>query len=106
MEYNLPNCIPKLKRFAQAMGEDVHGISDRRAAEKAVEAVVDISKDVELPLTLKEWNVPQDFLPQFAEYLVKDRQFMYNLPRYNPRRLTLENITNFLYKLYDGRILT
>ncbi len=106
MEYNLPNCIPKLKRFAQAMGEDVHGLSDRRAAEKAVEAVVDISKDVELPLTLKEWNVPQDYLPQFAEYLVKDRQFMYNLPRYNPRRLTVENITDFLYKLYDGRILT
>ncbi len=105
MEYNLPNCIPKLKRFAQAMGEDVHGISDRAAATKAIEAVLDLAHDVELPLTLKAWNVPHDFLPKFAEYLVKDRQFLYNLPRYNPRRLTLENITDFMYRLYDGRIL-
>jgi len=105
MEYNLPNCIPKLKRFAQAMGEDVHGISDRAAAVKAIEAVVDLAHDVELPLRLKDWNVPQDFLPKFAEYLVKDRQYLYNLPRYNPRRLTLENITEFMYRLYDGRIL-
>ena len=105
MEFNLPNCIPKLKRFAQAMGEDVHGISDRNAAEKAIQATLDLAHDVELPLKLKDWNVPQDFIPQFAEYMVKDRQYMYNLPRYNPRRLTLENITEFLYKLYDGRIL-
>jgi len=105
MEFNLPNCIPKLKRFAQAMGEDVHGISDRNAAEKAIQATLDLAHDVELPLKLKDWNVPQDFIPQFAEYMVKDRQYMYNLPRYNPRRLTLENITDFLYKLYDGRIL-
>jgi alcohol dehydrogenase class IV len=87
------------------MGEDVHGISDRAAAEKAIQATVDLAHDVELPLKLKDWNVPQDFIPQFAEYMVKDRQYLYNLPRYNPRRLTLENITDFLYKLYDGRIL-
>ncbi len=105
MEYNLPNCIPKLKRFAQAMGVDVHGISDRAGAVKAIEAVVDLAHDVELPLKLKDWNVPQDYIPQFSEYLVKDRQFLYNLPRYNPRRLTLENITDFMYKMYDGRIL-
>ena len=105
MEYNLPNCIPKLKRFAVAMGVDVHGISDRAAAVKAVEAVVDLAHDVELPLKLKDWNVPHDFIPQFSEYMVKDRQFLYNLPRYNPRRLTLENITDFMYRMYDGRIL-
>jgi alcohol dehydrogenase len=105
MEYNLPNCIPKLKRFAAAMGENVQGISDRAAAVKAIESVVDLAHDVELPLSLKAWNVPQDFIPQFADYLVKDRQILYNLPRYNPRRLTIENITDFMYKLYDGRIL-
>jgi alcohol dehydrogenase class IV len=87
------------------MGENVHGISDRAAAVKAIEAVLDLAHDLELPLRLKDWNVPQDYLPKFAEYLVKDRQYLYNLPRYNPRRLTLENITEFMYKLYDGRIL-
>jgi len=105
MEYNLPNCIPKLKRFAEAMGENVIGISDRAAAEKAVEAVLDLAHDVELPLTLKEWGVPEKGLPGFAEYLVNDRQYLYNLPRFNPRRLTLENINEFLENMYDGKIL-
>ena len=105
MEYNLPNCVPKLKRFAQAMGENVNGISDRAAARKAVEAVVDLAHDVELPLTLKAWNVPRETLPSFAEYLVKDRQYLYNLPRFNPRLVTLENTTELLYKMWDGRIL-
>jgi alcohol dehydrogenase class IV len=105
MEYTLHYCIPKLKRFAQAMREDVHEISERAAPVKAIEAVVDLAHDVELPLKLKDWNAPQDFIPQFSEYMVKDRRFLYNLPRYNPRRLTLENITDFMYKMYDGKIL-
>jgi len=62
--------------------------------------------DLELPTTLNEVNFPKADLDSFAEYIVKQRQFIYNLPKYNPRRLTIENMTKLLHDMYDGALET
>src|SRR6266542_2693464 len=46
LEYNLPSDLPKFARIAEALGEPVAGLSPRAAAERAVEAVRSLSRDV------------------------------------------------------------
>jgi len=61
-------------------------------------------KDVDLPTTLKQVSFPKGDLDGFAEYIFRERQHIYGLPRYNPRRLTLENTTKLLHDMYEGAL--
>ncbi len=104
MDYNMPACIDRLATVAQNMGLDVHGLSKREAAIMAVEATRDLVRDLELPISLKEVGFPKSDIPKFAKYLVEERQSYYYLQTYNPRKLTIENVTELLEKMYEGRI--
>jgi alcohol dehydrogenase len=105
MEYNLPACIERLAMVASYMGLDVHGLPPRMAAVEAVRAVKELVKDLELPISLKEVNVPKEDVPKLADYIIKERQTYYYLQTYNPRKLTKENVNELLEKMYEGRIL-
>jgi alcohol dehydrogenase len=56
------NLIARVDRFvdiARAMGENVDGLSQREAAEKALTAISTLSKDVKIPSGLREVNVKE-----------------------------------------------
>ena len=104
LEYNLPACTEKIASFAACLGLDTSGLSVREAASKVPRAVFQLMEDVELPTGLKQVNVPKAFLTPFTEYLVKERQYMYSLPKYNPTMLTIENIAQLLERMYEGAL--
>jgi alcohol dehydrogenase class IV len=104
MDFNLPAIIPRLVNVASAMGEDVTGMRPRDAAESAVRAVVDLMKDTDTPISMKPFKAPKSDIPKLAEYVVKDRQYMYYLPRVHPRKLTLENVTELLENIWEGKL--
>ena len=104
MDYNMPACIDRLALVAEAMGLDAHGLSKRDAAIMTIQAARDLVKDVELPTSLREVEFPKADIPKVARYLVQERQSYYLLQKYNPRRLTIENVTELLEKMYEGRI--
>lgn len=54
MEYNKCCCIKKFGDIARAMGVDVKGMTDEEAADAAIEAVKKLSKDINIPQTIKE----------------------------------------------------
>jgi alcohol dehydrogenase len=69
------NMIAKVDRFvdiAKALGENVEGLSRRAAAEKALEAIKTLSKDVGIPSGLKELGVKEEDLPIMAGNAQKD----------------------------------
>jgi alcohol dehydrogenase class IV len=101
-EYNLPVCIERLACLAGYLGADTCGCSVRDAAEKAVDAVKTLIEDIELPKGLKEVNIPRTDIPKLVEYLVNKRQYEYDLPMWNPRKLTMENVTELLEKAWEG----
>lgn len=70
----------------------------------AIQATRDLIEDLELPVSLKEVGFPKGDIPKFVKYLVEERQSYYYLQTYNPRRLTLDNVTELLEKMYEGRI--
>ena len=62
-------------------------------------------EDMELPTGLKGWNIPTDQLDEFAEYIVKERQHVYGLPRFNPRKLTIENTKELMHHMCEGTLI-
>ncbi len=106
LQFNLPSCIKKLAYVSkQVLGDEVYGLSQREAAFAFIHAVKTLMEDMELPTNLKQWNIPSKELDEFAEYIFKDRQHVYCLPRFNPRKLTSENTKELLHLMYEGTLL-
>ena len=83
MEYNYLGEPRKFARIAQALGEDIRGLSVWEAAEKAVEAVYQLTDDVEIP-TLQELGFDPSEIPLLAKIAYADPQTIGN-----PRDLSL-----------------
>lgn len=67
MRFMLPGAVPKYVDIAIALGEQVQGLSERAAAEKAIQAVEQLSRDVGLPEGLSVYGVKEEYLPALSE---------------------------------------
>jgi alcohol dehydrogenase len=74
------------------MGEIVEGLSPRAAAEKAIDAIKILSKDIGIPSGLSELGVKEKDLRIMAENAQKDACGLTN-----PRCPSLEDVIN-IYK--------
>ncbi len=70
--YNLMVNPEKFAEIAVAMGENIDGLGKMEAAEKAVEAIVRLSKDVGIPQGLAELGVKESDLQEMAEMAMRD----------------------------------
>jgi len=104
LDFNLPACRDKVVSFAPALGIERGWDSAKVVADRVPQALLELMRDVDLPTTLKQVNFPEGDLDGFAEYIFKQRQHVYGLPKYNPRRLTLENTTRLLHDMYEGTL--
>jgi choline dehydrogenase len=95
MEYNFKGEPQKFARIAQALGEDVRGLSVWQAAEKAVEAVMRLTEDVEVP-TLQALGFKEEEIPMLAEIAFKDPQTIGN-----PRDLSLQSYVKIYQRTFD-----
>lgn len=95
MEYNYMGEPQKFARIAQALGEDIRGLSVWQAAEKAVEAVYALTEDVEIP-TLQELGFREEEIPYLAELAFKDPQTIGN-----PRDLTLKSYEQIYRRAFE-----
>jgi alcohol dehydrogenase len=89
------NLIGNLERFgdiAEALGENIRGLSARDAAEKALTAIATLSKDVNIPTGLTELGVKEEDLKLMAENAMKDACSLTN-----PRLAKLEDVIQ-IYK--------
>ena len=104
LDFNLSACVEKIARLAQFTGSDVCGLSGRKRARIAIDEIVGLLKDLELPLSLNKWGVPRKEIGEFADYIFEERQQMYLLPKFNPRKLTKDNTRELLERMYEGTI--
>lgn len=89
------NLLANPERFAdmaEALGEDVSGLSIRDAAEVAIESIQQLSRDVGIPSGLADLGVKETDLKTMAENAMKDACSLTN-----PRKATLEDIIQ-IYK--------
>jgi alcohol dehydrogenase len=86
------NLISNPKRFAEiaeAMGENIEGLSVREAADVAIASIKKLSADVGIPAGLKELNVKEKDFEVMAKNAMKDA-----CSATNPRLATLQDVIN------------
>lgn len=87
MEFNLSACPERFRDIAEAMGEDVAGLSTMAAAELAVVAVRQLIADIGLAKGLRELGLTEEFIPLLSENALKDACLVTN-----PRAALREDI--------------
>lgn len=93
MEFNLIACPDKYRVIAEAMGENVTGMSTLSAAEKAVESVRRLIADIGLAKRLGELGFKEEFIPLLSNNALKDACFITN-----PRDADEKDIENIFRK--------
>lgn len=87
MEFNMPACMDKYPRIAEAMGVDITGMTPEEASQAAVEAVRQLALNVGIPQHLSELGITAGDIPALAEQAIADV-----CTPGNPREVTLEDI--------------
>jgi len=87
MRYNFLGNLSKFAKLAEILGEDTYGLSERNAAELAVETLEVLAEDLNVPRSLKEFGVEEKHVQELAEGAMKVTRLLAN----NPRILTLED---------------
>ena len=87
MEFNMPACMNKYPRIAEAMGVDITGMTPEEASQAAVEAVRQLALNVGIPQHLSELGITAADIPALAEQAIADV-----CTPGNPREVTLEDI--------------
>lgn len=95
MAYNYKGEPEKFARIAQAMGEDIRGLNLWQAAEKAVEAVMRLTEDVEIP-TLQALGLQEEEIPRLAKIAFDDPQTVGN-----PRDLSVESYVQIYRRAFE-----
>ncbi|MGG3195373.1 iron-containing alcohol dehydrogenase [Priestia aryabhattai] len=98
MKYNAVADLVKFAEVAKAMGENVEGLSLREAADRAVQALAQLSKDVGIPSSLKEVGVTASDISDLAEEASKIDRLLNN----NPRWLTVKEIKKIYEEAYGS----
>lgn len=78
MRFNMRVAAPQLRLVAQAMGSDVAGLSDAESASRAVEAVVQLQRDIGVPMRLRDTSLKREMLAAVAEHAMGDRALYFN----------------------------
>jgi len=94
-EYNYMGEPEKFARIALAMGEDIRGLSVWQAAEKAVEAVMRLTEDVEIP-SLQALGLKEEEMPKLAQMACNDPQTIGN-----PRDLSVKSYEQIYQRAFD-----
>jgi alcohol dehydrogenase class IV len=88
MTFNLMGNPTKFAWIAEAMGEEVGGLSPMEAAALAVEAVKELLSQIKIPIRLRDYDIPEKDIPKLVEGGMKVARLF--VP--NPRNLTQEDV--------------
>lgn len=95
MEYNHLGEPHKFARVAQALGEETRGLSVWQAAERAVEAVYKLTRDLRIP-SLQQLGFSEDEIPLLAELAANDPQTIGN-----PRDIDYNGYVQVYQRAFD-----
>jgi alcohol dehydrogenase class IV len=98
MEYTYMAVPEKFARIAQAMGEDIEGLSAMEAAERAVSAVRRLCSDIRVP-KLRDLDIPEKEYFRLIPQMAKDGMES-GTPLVNPRKPTADDVMELFKRAY------
>lgn len=94
-KYNVISNPKKFADIAEFMGEKIDGLSVHEAAEKAIDAMFRLSREIGIPTSLKEMGIKETDFEYMAEMALKDGNAFSN-----PRKGNKEDIINIFKAAY------
>jgi alcohol dehydrogenase class IV len=88
MRFNLPARRREFATIARLLGEDVAGLDEQQAAERAITAVERLRADIGIPQRLRDLGVRAEHLRPFAEKAAGIKRIL----RVNPRTVTVDEV--------------
>jgi alcohol dehydrogenase class IV len=88
MRFNLPARTKEFAVIARLLGEDVAGLPERQAAERAIVAVEELRDDIGVPRRLRDLGAREEQLRPFAEKAFGIKRIL----RVNPRAVTVDDL--------------
>nr|WP_300313739.1 iron-containing alcohol dehydrogenase [Halomonas sp.] len=88
MEWNKLACVERFRDIAVAFGEPIDNLTDDEAAERVIRRLHRLCADVEIPVNLRSFDIPESALPELAAEAIKVDRLLRN----NPRKLVLADI--------------
>ncbi|MBI5606973.1 MAG: iron-containing alcohol dehydrogenase [Deltaproteobacteria bacterium] len=85
--FNMLGNLPKFAEISLALGISTEDLTDRQAAEEGLEVIEELMIDLNIPLRLRDLQVPEEAIPEMAQGVMKVTRLLAN----NPRRITLED---------------
>jgi alcohol dehydrogenase class IV len=92
MEFTREQTLPRLRAIAEAMGEDTRGLDDNAAADRAIAAVRELIRSLEVPNTISSAGGSLDVLPKIADHVMGDHTVATC-----PRPVTKEDVLELLH---------
>jgi alcohol dehydrogenase class IV len=92
MRFNQPARVPEFAAIARLLGENVTGLSDALAADRAVTAVEKLRTDIGIPARLRDLGAKESQLREFAEKAFGIKRIL----RVNPRAVTVDDLEGIL----------
>jgi alcohol dehydrogenase class IV len=96
MRFNLPARVHEFSTIARLLGEEVTGLNQQQAAERAVAAVDRLRADIGIPGRLRDLGVRAEQLRGFAERAAGIKRIL----RVNPRPVTVEDLEGIYRSAY------
>ncbi len=81
MEFNMLGNLRKFAQMAELFGEDTIGLSERKSAQLAVDALRTLAADLRVPSHLSEFGIKEEDIPSLAEGVMKVTRLLANNPR-------------------------
>ncbi|MSR59458.1 MAG: iron-containing alcohol dehydrogenase [Planctomycetaceae bacterium] len=92
MRFNLPARVSRFAQIAEFLGENIAGLGEPAAAERAIAAVERLKTDIGIPQRLRDLGVTEEQLPVFAEKSFAVKRIL----RVNPRPVTVGDLEGIL----------
>jgi len=99
LEFSLVSCPEKAKAIAEAMGETVSGLSSAEVVMRTVQAVVNLMKKVQCPMSLSQLGIPRTEIPSIAQEMLKIKRLMIH----NPRPVTESQALEIVGNMWEGK---
>lgn len=93
MKFNLDACEEKFSQIAKAMGLNIDGLSQKQAAEKMIEELYSLIKDLNIHCDLREKGINESVLDELVDAAFSVKRLLNN----NPKEMTKEDIR----KIYE-----
>ncbi|TYG34723.1 iron-containing alcohol dehydrogenase [Lonepinella koalarum] len=95
MKFNLPVCEEKFANVAFAMGLDVQGLTLRQAAEKMIDELYALIRDLDIHCDLNAVGINEDVLDELSEAALSVKRLLDN----NPKPMNKDDIKTIYRKL-------